>query len=77
MLARTFGSGATATVALQSTDCEVRSGDRIALVGPSGSGKSTLVHLLAGLDTPTLGTVHRGRVVRSASSSKARACSTR
>jgi putative ABC transport system ATP-binding protein len=58
-VARTFGSGATATVALQATDCEVRSGDRIALVGPSGSGKSTLVHLLAGLDTPTLGTVHR------------------
>ena len=58
-VARTFGSGATATVALQATDCEVHSGDRIALVGPSGSGKSTLVHLLAGLDTPTLGTVHR------------------
>jgi ABC-type lipoprotein export system ATPase subunit len=58
-VARTFGSGATATVALRATDCDVRTGDRIALVGPSGSGKSTLVHLLAGLDTPTLGTVHR------------------
>ncbi|WP_443732131.1 ABC transporter ATP-binding protein [Solirubrobacter ginsenosidimutans] len=57
--ARTFGSGAAATVALQPTDCEVRAGDRIALVGPSGSGKSTLVHLLAGLDAPTVGTVHR------------------
>jgi ABC-type lipoprotein export system ATPase subunit len=57
--ARTFGSGATATVALQPTDCEVRAGDRIALVGPSGSGKSTLVHLLAGLDAPTVGAVHR------------------
>jgi predicted ABC-type transport system involved in lysophospholipase L1 biosynthesis ATPase subunit len=58
-VARTFGSGPTATVALQATDCMVWSGDRIALVGPSGSGKSTLVHLLAGLDTPSLGTVHR------------------
>jgi ABC-type lipoprotein export system ATPase subunit len=58
-VARTFGSGSTATVALQATDCEVRAGDRIALVGPSGSGKSTLVHLLAGLDTPTLGSVRR------------------
>jgi ABC-type lipoprotein export system ATPase subunit len=57
--ARTFGSGAAATVALQPTDCEVRAGDRIALVGRSGSGKSTLVHLLAGLDAPTVGTVHR------------------
>jgi putative ABC transport system ATP-binding protein len=58
-VARTFGQGPAATVALQATDCEVRAGDRIALVGPSGSGKSTLVHLLAGLDTPTRGTVHR------------------
>jgi ABC-type lipoprotein export system ATPase subunit len=58
-VARTFGSGPTATVALQATDCVVRAGDRIALVGPSGSGKSTLIHLLAGVDTPTLGSVHR------------------
>jgi ABC-type lipoprotein export system ATPase subunit len=55
--ARTFGSGASATVALQPTDCEVRVGEGIALVGPSGSGKSTLVHLMAGLDSPTLGSV--------------------
>jgi putative ABC transport system ATP-binding protein/lipoprotein-releasing system ATP-binding protein len=55
--ARTYGSGAAATVALQPTDCEVFAGDRIALIGPSGSGKSTLVHLMAGLDDPTLGTV--------------------
>jgi ABC-type lipoprotein export system ATPase subunit len=55
--ARTFGTGETATVALQPTDCEIHAGDRIALVGPSGSGKSTLVHLLAGLDAPTAGRV--------------------
>jgi ABC-type lipoprotein export system ATPase subunit len=58
-VARTFGTGPTATVALQPTDCEVHAGDRIALVGPSGSGKSTLVHLLAGLDRPSLGVVKR------------------
>ena len=57
--ARTFGTGETATVALAPTDCEVKRGDRIALVGPSGSGKSTLVHLMAGLDTPTVGVVER------------------
>jgi putative ABC transport system ATP-binding protein/lipoprotein-releasing system ATP-binding protein len=54
---RTYGSGATATVALQPTQCEVLAGARIALVGPSGSGKSTLLHLLAGLDEPTVGSV--------------------
>jgi putative ABC transport system ATP-binding protein/lipoprotein-releasing system ATP-binding protein len=56
-VARTFGSGPTATVALQVTDCEVLAGQRIALVGPSGSGKSTLLHLMAGLDDPTVGEV--------------------
>jgi ABC-type lipoprotein export system ATPase subunit len=55
--ARTYGTGATATVALQPADCEVRAGARIAIVGPSGSGKSTLLHLMAGLDEPTLGVV--------------------
>ncbi len=54
---RTFGSGATATVALQPADCVIPQHARIALAGPSGSGKSTLLHLLAGLDEPTVGTV--------------------
>jgi ABC-type lipoprotein export system ATPase subunit len=54
---RTYGSAATATVALQPTDCAVAPHARLALMGPSGSGKSTLLHLLAGLDTPTLGSV--------------------
>jgi ABC-type lipoprotein export system ATPase subunit len=54
---RTYGIGATATVALQPTDCAVGSGDRLALVGPSGSGKSTLLHLMAGLEQPTVGSV--------------------
>jgi putative ABC transport system ATP-binding protein/lipoprotein-releasing system ATP-binding protein len=55
--ARTYGSGHAATVALAPADCEVAPGARIAIVGPSGSGKSTLVHLLAGLDEPTVGRV--------------------
>jgi ABC-type lipoprotein export system ATPase subunit len=55
--ARTFGTGRGAVVALQPTTCEIFPGARIALTGPSGSGKSTLVHLLAGLDDPSLGSV--------------------
>ena len=55
--ARTYGLGSSATVALQPTDLEVLRGDSIALTGPSGSGKSTLMHLMAGLDEPTLGSV--------------------
>ena len=56
-VARTFGRGRTAVVAVHGVDCEVRAGDHIALTGPSGSGKSTLLHLLAGLDVPTVGKV--------------------
>src|SRR5689334_11743507 len=56
-LARTFGRGRGATVAVHEATCDIRPGDRIALVGPSGSGKSTLLHLFAGLEKPTTGTI--------------------
>jgi ABC-type lipoprotein export system ATPase subunit len=56
-VARTFGSGTAAVVAVHGVSCEIRSGARLALTGPSGSGKSTLLHLLAGLDEPTVGTI--------------------
>ena len=35
----------------------MNSGDKIAIIGPSGSGKTTLLSILAGLDTPSNGTV--------------------
>ena len=56
-VARTFGHGPTAVVAVHGISCAIRSGEHIVLVGTSGSGKSTLLHLLAGLDRPTAGTV--------------------
>ncbi|MCF7987099.1 MAG: ABC transporter ATP-binding protein [Methylovulum sp.] len=43
---------------LTSIDLSIRAGESIAIVGESGSGKSTLIGLLAGLDTPSTGTVH-------------------
>ncbi len=42
---------------LSSIDLIIKSGESIAVVGESGSGKSTLIGLLAGLDTPTSGSV--------------------
>ena len=56
-LARRYGDGATAVDALRGVDIDVRSGELVAVMGPSGSGKSTLMHILAGLDKPTEGTV--------------------
>ena len=56
-VARTFGRGPVAVVAVHGASGEIRAGARLALTGPSGSGKSTLLHLLAGLDDPTAGTI--------------------
>jgi lipoprotein-releasing system ATP-binding protein len=54
-LTRIYGSGATATKALDSVSFQVDRGEFVAIVGKSGSGKSTLLNLLGLLDTPTAG----------------------
>ena len=54
-VARSYGSGRAAIVALHDANCEIWPGDNVAVTGPSGSGKSTLLHLLAGIDLPTRG----------------------
>ena len=56
-LSRRYGEGATAVDALRGVSLDVTRGQLVAVMGPSGSGKSTLMHLLAGLDTPTTGSV--------------------
>lgn len=54
---RVFGDGGRAVTALDSVSLSVAAGEVVGVAGPSGSGKSTLLHLLAGLDTPTAGTI--------------------
>ena len=56
-IGKTVKSGTSDLVILRDIDLEVTPGAALAVVGASGSGKSTLLALLAGLDTPTVGTV--------------------
>ncbi|HSK49313.1 MAG TPA: ABC transporter ATP-binding protein [Solirubrobacterales bacterium] len=56
-LRRRFGEGDAAVDALAGVSTGFERGAFTAIMGPSGSGKSTLMHILAGLDKPTAGTV--------------------
>ena len=56
-LSRRYGEGDTAVDALRDVSIGFERDRFTAIMGPSGSGKSTLMHILAGLDKPTAGTV--------------------
>jgi putative ABC transport system ATP-binding protein len=56
-ITRRYGEGETAVDALRGITVQIPRGQFTAVMGPSGSGKSTLMHILAGLDRPTSGTV--------------------
>jgi putative ABC transport system ATP-binding protein len=56
-LHRTYGTGEAEVRALDGVDVAIGEQRFVAVMGPSGSGKSTLMHVLAGLDRPTSGTV--------------------
>lgn len=56
-IAKTFLDGNKTIDVLKDINFAIAQGDRVAIIGPSGSGKSTFLHLLAGLDFPTSGSV--------------------
>jgi len=57
-LSKVVPNGETSLSILQDIELTVMPGEALAVLGASGSGKSTLLGLLAGLDTPTAGSVH-------------------
>ncbi len=59
-ITRRYGSDEFAVDALAGVSVDVPDGQFMAVMGPSGSGKSTLMHILAGLDAPTSGSVWIG-----------------
>ena len=56
-VSKIYGSGDTRIVALDNVSVGFEAGRFTAIMGPSGSGKSTMLHVLAGLDTPSQGSV--------------------
>jgi putative ABC transport system ATP-binding protein len=60
-LEKTFNADSSEPIrVLQDLNLDVEEGEFVALMGPSGSGKTTLLNLIAGLDTPTAGTIRVG-----------------
>ncbi|RIK10634.1 MAG: hypothetical protein DCC49_02735 [Acidobacteria bacterium] len=57
---KTYGRGEAEVRALDGVSVDFYAGDFTAIMGPSGSGKSTLMHVLAGLDDLTSGSVYVG-----------------
>ena len=56
-LTREYVKGDTVIRPLDDLDLDVPAGDFLALMGPSGSGKTTLLNLIAGIDSPTRGSL--------------------
>ena len=69
-LSKVYGEGPTKVVALNKVSVDFYACEFTAIMGPSGSGKSTLMHILAALDTPTLGSAFLGGEKLSAKSDK-------
>jgi len=59
-LRKVFGRGAGETVAVDGIDLTIDDGEFTTLVGPSGCGKTTTLRCVAGLETPTSGSIYFG-----------------
>lgn len=57
---KSYGVGASAVRAVDTTDVTIEPGEFVCLVGPSGCGKTTLMQMVAGFERPTTGTITIG-----------------
>ena len=56
-ITRKYHSGDSQITVLDALSIDIQQGEKVAILGRSGSGKSTLLNLIAGLDTPTSGSL--------------------
>ena len=61
-LSKEYRKGNQTIAPLSGLDLGVRQSDFVALMGPSGSGKTTLLNLIAGVDSPTSGSLRIGEI---------------